>query len=88
VASAGKLARSAGGELVTLVLSLTKSYAGLASQHGGLSAGVSITFSAPGEPTLRQSIAVSFRRTVSASRRSAKGHASARTGRKRGARPR
>jgi hypothetical protein len=56
-------AASADG-LVALTLKLTPRYQALAREHGGLSSTASVTFAAPDHPTLRQSIAVTFRRTV------------------------
>ncbi len=75
LAVAGKAAHASAGELIALVLRLGKVYAGLASQPGGLSASANVTFSSPGEPTLRENIAVSFRLSGRASRHSAKGAA-------------
>ncbi len=69
IASARKVASGAGGELITIVLALAKRYSALASRRGGLSATVDVAFSAPGQPMLRESVEVSFVRTVrSASR--------------------
>ncbi len=52
----------AGGEggLVELTLTLAPSYRALASRAGGLSATASVVFTAPGRPSLRESVAVSF----------------------------
>jgi hypothetical protein len=72
VASASRVAKLAAGELMVLVLRLAKPYAALATQRGGLSASVSVAFSAPAEPTLRQSVAVSFARTAKPARHSSK----------------
>jgi Tol biopolymer transport system component len=69
VASASKVAQSAQGELVMLVLKLAKPYAALDSQGGGLSATISLAFAAPGEPTLHDSIPTSFVRTIKPARR-------------------
>jgi short subunit fatty acids transporter len=69
VANAGATARAAGGELVTLVLRLANPYAALASAHGGLSATAQVVFAAPGEPTLHQTLSITFTRTASASRK-------------------
>jgi Tol biopolymer transport system component len=49
-----------GAGMTTMTLKLTKRYAALAGEHGGLSATVTVTFLVPGHTTLRQSIAVSF----------------------------
>jgi WD40-like Beta Propeller Repeat len=59
-----------------LVLALDPRYSALAGEPGGLSATVTVTFSAYGHPALRQSIPVTFLRTVA--------HRSARRSRKRG----
>jgi WD40-like Beta Propeller Repeat len=80
VAGAGKSAAAAG--LLTLTLRLAKRYSALASLRGGLSATVSLAFSAPGHATLRSSLEVDFRRRVRRSHRAAK----ARAKRHRGAR--
>ncbi|HME01751.1 MAG TPA: hypothetical protein VKG38_01800 [Solirubrobacteraceae bacterium] len=64
VAATAKTATASAGGLITLTLELTKAYRALASRHGGLSANVSVVFSAHGQPTLHQSIAVTFLRTV------------------------
>lgn len=56
--------------LATLTLRLAPSYAALATQHGGLSATVTVSFSAPGHPVLRRRVAVSFvRKSPAHSRR-------------------
>ena len=78
VATATKLARAGGGELVVLALTLAKPYAALAARAEGLSAGVSLTFTAPGRPALRQSIEVTFRRTIHPKRSSDKGRSAVR----------
>ncbi len=74
LAVAGRAAHAPAGELIALVLKLGKTYAGLAAQPGGLSANANLTFTAPGEPALHTSIAVSFQRTAT-DRRSTKGAA-------------
>jgi WD40-like Beta Propeller Repeat len=80
LAVVGQAAHAPAGELIVLVLKLGPPYAGLASQPGGLSANANVTFSSPGERTLTESIAVSFRRTAArVARRSAKGVARHRT---------
>jgi len=78
VATASEQIQGSGGELVALVLQLTRPYASLASQRGGLSATVSLAFAASGEPTLRQSIEVTFLRGGARSRRSSRHRAGAR----------
>jgi hypothetical protein len=69
------------GGLTTVVLKLAAPYGGLASERGGLSATVTVTFAAAGQRTLRQTIPVTFLRTVKASRRSKQ--ARAKSGRRR-----
>ncbi len=66
VASAARSVAADGEELLTLVLRLGKKYAALGSRRGGLSASVSVAFAAPGHPTLRRSLRVTFARTVKA----------------------
>ena len=58
-------ARALGGEeeLLTLTLTLAPSYRALASVKGGLSATVELSFTAPGQPTLTQTLAVAFTNT-------------------------
>jgi hypothetical protein len=46
-----------------VTLKLAKPYSALAGARGGLSATASVSFSAPGQPTLRESLAVTFLRT-------------------------
>lgn len=54
----------AGGEgLVPLILTLSPAYRALSSARGGMSAKVSVTFTAPGRPVLHGSLRVTFRRT-------------------------
>jgi hypothetical protein len=60
VAATTLTAGASSGGLVMLTLTLTPSYRSLAARAGGLSANASITFTAPGQPVLRTSIAVSF----------------------------
>jgi WD40-like Beta Propeller Repeat len=55
---------SVAGGLVELPLKLAKPYGPLAEQQGGLYATVTLIFSAPGHETLRQSIPVTFLRTL------------------------
>ncbi|HYM46608.1 MAG TPA: hypothetical protein VES65_10695 [Solirubrobacteraceae bacterium] len=62
VATASRVIPVGGGELVALVLRLGKRYATLASRQGGLSATVSLAFTAAGQPALRRSIDVTFLR--------------------------
>jgi len=54
----------AGGEVVELTLKLAKPYAQLASQHGGLSATIDVTFKSASHTTLHQSIQVTFARAA------------------------
>jgi hypothetical protein len=65
---ATRTAGAARGGIVLLTLKLTSRYSPLASRSGGLSAAVSLSFSAPGRPNLRESLDVSFRRAVKARR--------------------
>jgi hypothetical protein len=58
--------KSAG--LATLTLTLTPAYAALASERGGLSATVTLTFTAPGRAALRESIPVTFLHNVKRSK--------------------
>jgi Tol biopolymer transport system component len=56
--------------LVTLPITLAPAYSALAAERGGLSASVSVAFTAPGHKVLRQSIEATFLRTVHPARRS------------------
>ena len=56
--------RTSGAGLSVLKLALARPYGALARERGGFSATVTITFSAPGHPTLRDSIPVTFLRKV------------------------
>jgi hypothetical protein len=60
VATTTQTNAATGGGLTMLTLTLVAPYRSLAARAGGLSATVSITFTAPGHPTLRKSISVSF----------------------------
>jgi hypothetical protein len=53
-------ALASGGGLGSLLLTLSPSYRSLAARAGGLSAAVSVTFTAAGHPPLRESLAVTF----------------------------
>ncbi len=64
VATSSKLAHASDGEVVALVLTLAKPYAALAAHGGGLSASVGLTFAAPGHPTLRDSLPITFLRNT------------------------
>ena len=66
VALAGAYSGSEG--LLALTLKLAEPYAALASERGGLSATVTITFTAHGHPTLRELIPVTFLRRGQPSR--------------------
>jgi WD40-like Beta Propeller Repeat len=68
LASATAPVRAEGGEVVALVLVPAKRYAGLVSRSGGLTASVSLSFSAPGHEPLHQAIQVTFARAVRAAR--------------------
>ncbi|MCW3018738.1 MAG: hypothetical protein JWN10_1046 [Solirubrobacterales bacterium] len=65
VAAANGASEPSASGLTTLTLTLTASYRALAARSSGLRAKVSVTFSAPGHPTLHREIAVSFVRKVS-----------------------
>jgi hypothetical protein len=69
---ASRRTQSAGGGLTTLVLKLAAPYGALASERGGLSAAVTVVFSAAGQRTLRQSVPVTFMRMAKATSRSAR----------------
>jgi hypothetical protein len=60
VAAASAATRASAGETVAVTLTLAPIYRSLAAQRGGLFATVSVVFSAPGHPVLRESIPVSF----------------------------
>jgi len=60
---ATRVAHPSAGGLIVVRLKLAQPYSGLADQRGGLSATASLTFSAHGHPTLRQSIALTFLHT-------------------------
>jgi Tol biopolymer transport system component len=72
VATATKETRNPAGGLATVVLKLGTPYAALAGKAGGLSSTVTVTFAAHGHHTLRQRIAVTFRRRLKAHRSSVK----------------
>ncbi|MGD0452878.1 MAG: hypothetical protein ABSB69_04715 [Solirubrobacteraceae bacterium] len=80
VASATSHAVAPEGGLTTLVLTLAPAFKALAAQHGGLSATVHVTFTAPGHATLRQSIAVSFVRAPLPHSSRRRSHAAVRRG--------
>jgi hypothetical protein len=64
-------ARAVAGEgLVTLTLALSRGYRGLASQRGGLSTSITITFAAAGHPSLRVQLAATFLRRTHRAHRS------------------
>jgi hypothetical protein len=62
--------RSSAEGTAQLVLVLAFRYHTLAAAPGGLSASVTVTFAAPGHPTLRQSVPVTFLNTKRRARRS------------------
>ncbi len=76
VASAHKSVSGGEGGLVVLTLTLSSRYKALATSSTGLSSTVNVAFSAPGHPTLRQSLVVAFRqktkKKVPAKKRKAK----------------
>ena len=61
-----------GAGVTTLTLALAPQYAALARRRGGLSATVTVTFAAPGHTTLRESIPVTFLRTIGRSKKKQK----------------
>ena len=61
---ASRLVHPPTGGLSLAVLKLPAPYASLAKRRGGLSARVTVAFSAAGHPTLHERIAVTFRRTL------------------------
>jgi hypothetical protein len=66
VATARRAVDSAAGGLTSLLLALGHKYAALASRRGGLSATLTVSFSSPGHPLLRQRLTLSFVRKTSA----------------------
>jgi hypothetical protein len=70
---ASRSAKTKGAGPTTLTLTLASHYAGLASERGGFSATVTVTFAAAGHKTLRQSIPVTFVRKAKVSKDKAKG---------------
>jgi hypothetical protein len=64
VASAAKKTSSSTGGLVTLTLRLTAPYRALAGRSSGLSATAELSFSAYGTSTLRESLAITFRKVA------------------------
>lgn len=65
VASAGT---AAAGGVVELLLTLAPRYRALAGRPGGLSGSATVSFAAPGQPVLRESIPVTFLRRASTAR--------------------
>jgi hypothetical protein len=65
---ATRAAGAGGAGIVVLTLKLSSHYASLAARSVALSATVNLLFSAPGHPTLRESLNVSFHRTIKARR--------------------
>jgi hypothetical protein len=63
---ATRSARPSAYGIATLTLKLARSYSSLAGARGGLSATVTVTFSASGHKTMRQSVPVTFARAVHA----------------------
>ncbi len=77
VSSAHTIVTANDEDLATLTLTLDRAYSSLASSGVGLSASVNVTFAAPGQPVLRASLRIQFRRTRPTSKVSrAKGHSS------------
>jgi hypothetical protein len=73
--------------LMTMTLTLAPRYVARARERGGLSATVTVTFTAPGYPALLDSIPVTFLRTVKPSRSKARRPKSRRRLSKAGGRP-
>jgi hypothetical protein len=69
VAFAKSVAVAPEGELMTVVLRLGRSYAGLAERAGGFSATVDLSFAASGEPTLDETLPVIFAKPRHATRK-------------------
>jgi len=68
VATAAAQARDTVGELITSALTLSPHYRSLAGHRGGLQATVTVVFSTPGRPVLRQAIPVTFLRVAAPAR--------------------
>jgi hypothetical protein len=66
VATTKKVSKASAGAVVTLTLTLASRYRSLDEKRPGLAGTVNLTFSAAGHPTLRQSVRVSFLRTLKA----------------------
>jgi hypothetical protein len=78
VATAQKAVRAPSWSLATLALTIAPRYSSLAEKRPGLSSAIAVTFAAPGHPTLRQTVDVSFSKAVvSRAARSAKHRRSA-----------
>jgi Tol biopolymer transport system component len=69
VATTKKVSGANAATLVTLTLTLASRYRSLADKRPGLAGTVNLTFSAAGHPTLRQSVRVSFLRTLKAKKK-------------------
>jgi hypothetical protein len=82
IASSTYRALASGGGVSDLLLTLAPSYRSLATRAGGLSATVSVTFSAAGHPTLRESVAVTFIAKASKKKAAKKTKRSKRTSKK------
>ncbi len=61
--------------LTTLTLTLAHPYAALARKRGGQSATVTVTFTAPGHAALRETISVTFQRTIASKKKKEKARA-------------
>jgi hypothetical protein len=81
VATATHAVDASASAVTTLTLTLAASYRSLATRSGGLSATVSVTFTAPGHAALHKSIVVSFLRKAPA--HAAKAHHATRKGKRR-----
>jgi hypothetical protein len=77
VAPTKQLSEPDGADVVSLILTLSPSYRALAARAGGLSATANVSFGALGQPTLKQTVPVTFAGKVSA-RSSKRANATAR----------
>jgi hypothetical protein len=82
VAAGGEILTGGGEEPVVLVLRPKPPYAALAARPGGLPAVVTVSFSAPSQPVLRQVVSVSFLTRAGRARRASHRHRSGGRGRR------
>ena len=79
LANTSKAAKKGEGELLTLTLTLASRYRSLALARGGQFSTVTVSFSSPGHPTLRQTLPVTFVNTTHPkAKKPAKGHRASR----------